>query len=44
MNGTLLPHGCRLGGGGGYSNPTCCNQVCLNILHSEAGATKNIWT
>ena len=39
MNGTLSFYECRLSGGDtmrwwGHSNPTCCNQICLNLLHS----------
>ena len=38
-NGALSFYECRLSGGNtqrswGHSNPTCCNQICLNFLHS----------
>ena len=36
MNDILSSYECRLSGGGPYSNPTSCNQICLNFLsHDE---------
>ena len=52
MNGTLSFYKCSLSGRTlksgedtqkwwGHSNPTCCNQICLNRLHSEVVNTLN---
>ena len=46
-NGTLLFYECRLSVGDtqrwwGHLNPSCCNQIRLNILHSNGGDTKHL--
>ena len=47
MNGTLSFYECRLSDGDtkrrGHSNPTWCNQINLNFLHSEVVGCKNIF-
>ena len=46
-NGTLLFYECRLSVGDtqrwwGHLNPSCCNQIRLNILHSNGWDTKHL--